>query len=145
MHVGSICNVCPLQATLRTPSPGEANRTAKSVSDERARISLGRENARALVMIIDSEFGGRLIGVIVVNKRHHACRASGGEVCGFTILEDDEAGLVVVVEQVGVDQELFRDDAVDPKLATLGILGSFPAVAARVHHVSKFVGAYLCS
>ena len=143
IHGGRICNVRTLQAFFRSPTVEEANHATKSVNDEGARVSLGRENAGALVIIIDSEFFGLLFGVVVANKRLHACRTSDGEVGSVTVFEDDEAGLVVVVALVRFDQELFRDDAVDPKLAILRILEDRAAVAARVHHLSKLEDTYL--
>ena len=54
------------------------------------------ENTRPLVVIVDGQLNGLLLGVVVANKRLHACGASDGEVSSVTVFDDDEAGLVVV-------------------------------------------------
>jgi hypothetical protein len=104
---GGVCDVRPFQAPFRSPRVEEANHATESVNDEGARVPLGGEDARTPIVIVDGQLHGLLFGVVVANKRIHACGASDGEISSVTVFEDDEAGLVVVIEQVGVGQELF--------------------------------------
>lgn len=129
---GSIGDVGTGQAILRLPRVKEANHATEAVEDKGARISLGAEGAQ-LIIVVDGGFD-RLDASSVAKEGLEACVASNGEVGSGTVFEDDTAGLSVAIEQVGVVQELFREDTNDPQLTKLRILGGHPTVALRIHH-----------
>ena len=64
--------------------------------------------------------------------------ASNREVGGATVLHDDKAGRVVVVETVGFGKKLARDTALDPELAISGELEPCPtATTLRAEHIGE--------
>ena len=99
---GGVCDVCLSKPPFEVPEWRRPTmRPSPSTMREPESPWL-----RPLVVIVDGQLDGLLLGVVVANKRVHDCGASDGELSSVTVFDDDEAGLVVVIEQVGVGQEL---------------------------------------
>ncbi len=138
---GSIGDVGAGRRTLRLPRVEEANHATEAIEDKRARISLAGERARLLIVIVNREFDG-LDGTFIAKEGLKTRVTSDGEVGSGPVLKDDQAGLAVAVEYIGVGEKLLGDDAADPQLTILRILESRPTVALRVHHRRQFLGRY---
>ena len=94
----------------------DADHATHAIENERAGVPLGGEGAGLEVVVVDSEFR-RLLAELIGEVGLEAGVAADGQVRGVAVLHNDEAGLAVAVEAVGIGQELARDPAVDTELA----------------------------
>lgn len=129
-------------SAFRYPRVKHTDHPALAIEDERARVALGGERPRLLIVVVDGEFYG-LDAKLIASVGLQAGEASHRKVTRATVFHDDDAGLAIAVETVGIGQEIARETAVDPELAIGGELEHRPTVTLRVEFVGELLRSIL--
>ena len=115
-HVGRLC--------LARAAGEHATDATTSVSDDRARVARLREHLRLAVVVDYAPLhrglvDGRVVEV-VADDAEDVVRAADGGASGVTVLDDQQAGLVVQVPHVGVAHQMIADGAHEGKQTIVG-------------------------